>query len=199
MGNNPDPSWEELELIFNGFINELDESRILEKIKEKISLPRSRNFLRQRRLHFDVARKVFQVRIEKEVNPIAVEGQKRHFQMLANIASDLIPEGFEDLCCRNTEIGELELYVSRKGEPFCSVDESVMTEQMEKHFAEVCEKYGDFMFFNVFLTHLTAEYPEINPENWDDAIREKPYELIDHLRVLAKRGIFKGKCPICEY
>ena len=199
MGKNPDPSWEELELIFNGFINGLDESSILEEIQGKMSVTRSRRFLRQRRLHFDVARKVFRVRIEKEINPVQVEAQKRHFQVLANIARDLIPEGLEDLRLRNTETGKQELYVSQKGEPLYGVDVGAMTDEMEKHFKEVCEKYGDFMFFNVFLTHITAELPEITPENWHNALREKPYELIDHLRVLAKRGIFKGKCPICEY
>ncbi|MDP6631890.1 MAG: hypothetical protein QGI51_00095 [Dehalococcoidales bacterium] len=41
MDKNPDPSWEELELIFKGFSENQDEQTIREEIQESMSVPRS--------------------------------------------------------------------------------------------------------------------------------------------------------------
>ena len=52
--------------------------------------------------------------------------------------------------------------------------------------------------WDCLLSHLQAECPEVEAKGFEQAVRETPYEVIDALRLMARRKTLKGTCPVCE-
>jgi hypothetical protein len=60
-------------------------------------------------------------------------------------------------------------------------------------------KDKDWFFRHSFVSHLKSELPtELTIEPFFKVVEGQPYQLIESLRVLAARGIFKGTCPVCR-
>ena len=49
-----------------------------------------------------------------------------------------------------------------------------------------------------FMCHLEAEHTEMRSKELRKVFAETPYELIEILRVLESRRIFRGDCPVCK-
>jgi hypothetical protein len=75
-------------------------------------------------------------------------------------------------------------------------------EQLASHLNSnmaAISKDRDWFFRHCFIPHLKSELSkELNTEPFFKVVEEQPYELIEILRVLEARKMFKGTCPVCK-
>jgi len=196
VGKQPGASPEELEFIFECFLRRLSDGEVLEEMQDHPFPLRSVRFIRDRRREFNAARKVLEIQVQKEFDPIIVKRKEEHFEHLADIADKLL--------ARN-----LDKVIQKTSPP--RGDQFDMFEYFWKgigitreHLSDILGEHVDAFFdandvdFEYFLSHLKAEYPEIESKGLDRVVKENPYELIETLRILARRKTFKGTCPVCE-
>ena len=65
------------------------------------------------------------------------------------------------------------------------------------NFDIACRKFSPFDV-DCLISHIEAEYPEIESDNLSTIMRDNPFELIEILGILARRKTFKGTCPVCK-
>ncbi|MAE10813.1 MAG: hypothetical protein CL876_02645 [Dehalococcoidales bacterium] len=198
MGKNPDPSWEELELIFKGFSENQDEQTIREEIQESMSVPKSKRFICQRKLHFDVARKVLQVAITREIDPVIIEQRKHHFAQLADITKNLLENGVDTIKIACHDLIESEYQIAQKDGALSEIDKEGISNELERNLYNLCLDQGSWDFENLFLPHFSEEYTGLKGKYWEQVLEENPYEIAASLRILARRATFGGICPICK-
>ncbi|MFC2021317.1 hypothetical protein ACFLU1_06020, partial [Chloroflexota bacterium] len=188
----------ELELIFKGFSENQDEQTIREEIQENMSVPRSKRFIRQRKLHYDVAKKVLQLAIERKVDPIVVEQRKSHYAHLTDIAKNLLQNRVDSIEPANHELIKSEYQIAAEDGALLEIDKEGILFELERNLDNLYSKLSSWDFENSFIAHLAEEYPELKEKEWEDAVEENPYGIIALLRILARRGTFAGVCPICK-
>jgi hypothetical protein len=68
---------------------------------------------------------------------------------------------------------------------------------LEENSWYACRTFGQWEFDNIFVPHISAEESIRSLGGWDEAIKAEPYEVVELLRVLSRRGTYRGKCPVC--
>jgi len=169
MGKEKGASIEELEFIFNGFIKGLSDREILDSIQGTELPVRNLRFIRDRRRHFDAAKTVLRVQLEKELDPIIIECRKEHFSRLAEVASFLI-QGLEDTSLSKEQLSQ-------------GLKDNILYIQVEDYNPN----------YRFFLKHL-----KIKTDSFEKQAEANPAKLIQTLEVLSLRKTFKGKCDICK-
>jgi len=187
MGRHPDPTCEELEFIFER-LKTLSDKEVLEDMQDVTFPLRSPRFIKQRRLHYDVARKVLRAEVEKEIDPIIVERRKEHYDELANAARYIVHRVSGARGTPESDDFYLDGIVVRKWE---------LSGELTNNIGNLGEIEGGLLF-DSFQSHLCAEYPEIQSQGISVFADENPYRLIEMLRILTKRKTFQGTCPVCE-
>ncbi|MFC2005599.1 hypothetical protein ACFLVG_01390 [Chloroflexota bacterium] len=198
MGKNPDPSWEELELIFRGFSENQDGQTILEEIQENMSIPRNKRFIRQRKLHYDVAKKVLHTAIEREVDPIIVEQRKRHYTQIADIAKKLLENEVDTIEPASHELIKSDYQIMGEDATLFEIDKVGIISELERNLFNLCTEHSGWDFENLFLPHFAEDYPELKEKAWEQVIKDNPYDIVASLRVAIRRATFKGVCSICK-
>ena len=142
---------------------------------------------------------------EQERIPLSIpENQKEHNERLADVAKSLLDNDLSSVLHGWTTkrvTGQVKYILTRKGKvgKYCDLTEQQLSERLKKNIVSTEHKYERWFFHDCFLPHLESELPEeLKTKGFFDIVKEQPYELIEILRVLAARGIFKGTCPVCE-
>ena len=201
MGKRPGPSEEELEFIFKKFLNNLPDQEILNEMEDTTFPKRNLRYLRERRRHFYAAKKVLQIQLEKEIDPIIVQREKDHFDHLADITQGLLSGNLDNVTAKSTKAGDqfdIFEYIFWEGGLRQGITRKQLSDMMERNVELYYEQPNDTYDLDYFLHHLIAEYPEVESKGFNNFVKENPYELVDILRLLARRKTFKGTCPVCK-
>ena len=198
MGKQPAPSAEELEFIFQCFLRGLSDGEVLEEMQGEEFLLRNPRFLRDRRRHFEAAKKVLIEQARREVDPVIAQSRKEHFEHLADIARTLIfeLERVEENASRG-DLSETFRYIYWKGETGFPMTEEELTDMFERNIYAVELQHSGYDL-GCFTSHLRAEHPDFESKDLRSIIAENPLGLMSTLRVLTRRRTFKGTCPVCQ-
>jgi len=202
VGKKAEPTVEELEFIYE-HLAKLSDQEVLEEMQDTEFPRRSLGFIKRRRREFNTAKRVLQLQLEKEVNPIVLKRREEHFADLADIAKSLLANGLDSVSCPGwTTNQSREVKYLLPSETTASGYDELTKEQLTSHLnsnMDAIPTDRDWFFRHCFIPHLKSELPkELTTEPFFKLVEEQPYELIETLRVLAARGIFKGTCPVCE-
>lgn len=202
VGKKAEPTVEELEFIYER-LPKLSDQEVLEEMQDTEFPRRSPGFIKRRRREFNTARKVLQVQLEKEVNPTIVKRREEHFVELTDIAKSLLANGLESVSCPGwtTHQSRQVKYLLPNENTASQYDELTkeeLTNRLDSNMAAI-HRERDWFFRTCFVPHLKSELSEeLSTKLFFKVVEEQPYELIEILRVLASKGIFKGTCPVCE-
>jgi hypothetical protein len=191
VGKRSEPSQEELEFIYSR-IGKMSDKAVLEEMQEEAMFPlRSIGFMTRRRKEFNATRKVLQEQLAKEIDPINVERKNAHFKQMTIVAEDIL--GY---MANVKHIGGDEYEWVRLEPGPVTVDRKELIKDLKTNIEEVRQKYRSLDLFENFLQHLEAEEPSC--KELEQYVETYPWELVKLLKLLASRGEFKGKCPVCE-
>ena len=202
VGKKAEPTAEELEFIYER-LPKLSDQEVLEEMQDTEFPTRSLGFIKRRRREFNTARKVLQIQLEKEVNPTIVKRREEHFTELSDIAKSLLANGLESVSCPGwtTNQSDQVKYVIPNESAESGYDELTRI-QLASHLnsnIDAIPREKDWLFRACFVPHLKSELrEELSTKLFFKVVEEQPYELIEVLRVLAARGVFKGTCPVCK-
>jgi hypothetical protein len=210
MSKNPKPTAEELKFIYQMILNGYEDSDILAEYGRLYGLGQlmfpyrtDKRFIRECRKELETALEVAQEHLKKQVDPTIVKRREEHFADLVSIAKSLLANGLESVSCPGwtTNRSRQVKYVLPNQNAASGYDE-ITREQLASHLNSnmaAITKDKDWFFRHCFVPHLKSELPEeLNTDPFFKVVEEKPYELIETLRVLAAKGIFKGTCPVCK-
>ena len=135
---------------------------------------------------------------KKMFDPIIIEAKKKHIADMLAIAEELLANGL-DIVRKHPSSGDTDKYEYS----------TVIGDSMEvlSH-----EQLGDRLRVNIglqwvhmnaedidcFLTHLKADYNDLESKDILTVVAHNPYELIETLRVLGRKRTFKGTCEVCK-
>ena len=200
VGKKAEPTAEELEFIYS-HLEKLSDQEVLEEMKDTEFPLRSLGFLKRRRREFNVAKKVLQIQLEKEIDPIIVQRRKDHSDHLADIAKGLLSGNLDNIEAKSTKTGDqynIFEYIFWEGGAGQVITRKQLSDMMERNIELFYEQPNDTYDLDCFLHHLVAEYPEVQSKGFNNFAKENPYELVEILRLLARRKTFKGTCPVCK-
>lgn len=132
------------------------------------------------------------------------ENRKGHNQRLADVANSLLDNDLSSALHGWTTkriTGQVKYILTKKGKvgKYYDLTEQQLSERLKENVVLAEHKYERWFFHDCFLPHLESELPEeLKTKGFFDVVKEQPYELIETLRVLAARGIFKGTCQVCK-
>ncbi len=192
VGKRAEPTVEELEFIYER-LPKLSDQEILEEMQDEEFPLRSLGFFKRRRREFNAAKKVLQIQLEKEIDPIVTKRKEEHFNYLAEIVSSIIPE-------KTTIIETVgsEYVVTVANGKQTKLTHEQLASSVKGFLEEAAKKYGHRDVYKYLLPHLEAEIAETEGKELDTFIKENPLKLYETLRFLADKRIFKGECPICR-
>ncbi len=121
---------------------------------------------------------------------------EEHFDRLADMVGILLANGLETIT-KNDPIISAFPYTLWSGQAGMGIPHKLLSSYLQQNIDQLFLEYNDFDLQN-FMSHLEAEYPDIGSEGLRKVVAENPYELIEILRVLARRKTFKGTCSVCE-
>lgn len=140
----------------------------------------------------------------RQFDPTVARRREWHFDRLADIASAFLINGIDTVMpsidtvmprtIRGDEYGRSKYTV---GEQEVEISNFELSLALQANIQSVLSRFSPWDI-TCLIYHLKAESPEIESKGFTDVVRENPYELIDRLRVLARRKLFKGTCPICQ-
>ena len=192
VGKKAEPTAEELEFIYS-LVSKMSDQAILGEMQDTTFPLRSQGFITRRRREFNAAKKVLQVQLQKEIDPIIVQNKKEHFEHLAEIAILLLDGGLDKIS--NIQIaGQYEILEERYTAKTLTSDQLIAA--LEENLSHAYQKYVDWQVDGQLFAHIEAEYPDL--KNVWTYIDEHPFEYIEILRTLAQRKTFKGTCPVCK-
>ncbi|MBN2463857.1 MAG: hypothetical protein JXB43_09710 [Dehalococcoidia bacterium] len=167
------------------------------KSNEEIASLSGRN-VRTVSKHLAEAR-AYQQRNARMIDPLIIEAKRKHFTDMAAIVSALLANGLDTVRKHSSIEGTEKIIYS-----------TLIGDSMEvlSH-----EQLGDRLRVNMglkwvrmnaedidrFLAHLKADYHELEFRDILTIVAENPYELIEAIRLLIRRGTLKGECDICEH
>ena len=145
---------------------------------------------------------------------------REHFEQMANIASTILGglsgirnvdniitdySSINENTIRELRLDEDEYEFDRvldKGiyQPLTMRHSEVITE-LHNNIEEAYDKYRDMDLFEHFITHLSAEHTaltELDILKLHKYATAYPLELINLLKWLVLKKVFKGVCPICS-
>jgi hypothetical protein len=210
MSRNPRPTAEELKFVYQMILNGYEDSDILAEYGRlygagQLMFPyrTDKRFVRECRKELETALEVAQEHLKKQVNPTIVKHREEHLADLANIAKSLLTNGLESVSCPGwtTNRSRQAKYLLPNQNAASGYDE-LTKEQLASHLNSnmaAISKDRDWFFRHCFIPHLKSELSkELNTEPFFKVVEEQPYELIEILRVLEARKMFKGTCPVCK-
>lgn len=128
---------------------------------------------------------------------IATKRLEEHFDRLANMVNILLENGLEAITKNDPSVSAFP-YTLWSGQSGMAIPHELLSSYLQKNIDQLFLEYIDSDLQN-FMCHLEAEYTEIKSKGLRKVVAENPYELIEILRVLVRRGTFnKGTCPVCE-
>jgi len=210
VGKKAEPTIEELEFIYSQLAR-LSDQEVLEELEDTEFPPRSLGFLKRRRREFNAAKKVLQVQLAKEIDPLAAKRRQEHFTKLAGISTSLLANDLHrvieggtytraNASGEPTEPRQVEytLVSGSDGAPYKLTHEQ-LSNQLMANIELTVHGYTNLFFCSCFLPHLMSEL-SVDARTTDFWVmaREQPYQLIETLRLLAERKTFKGTCPVCK-
>jgi hypothetical protein len=142
---------------------------------------------------------------QSKASPMAGERWDKHFGDLVNVAVSLMAFNKNILheVYPNPSFGKGGLFTNDKylnGET--NVGEPIKGDyQLACMLQENWDSAGEThptLDLQCFAEHLKAEMPEIQANEVPTIIDKNPYQLIDTLRLIIKRGTLVGKCAVCE-
>jgi len=191
IGKRAEPTVEELEFIYSR-IGQMSDKAILEEMQDTTFPVRSPGFITRRRREFSTAKKILEIELKKELDPIIVERRKQHFDDMVLIIR-LIIKGLDKLS--HTQLnGRYEIY--EEGSPNKKLNRDQIIAILEGNLSAAYQKHGDWNIDNNLLSHISAEYPAM--QDLFGFISKNPTEFIDIIRTLVARKTFKGICPVCK-
>ena len=194
MGKQPGPSPEELEFIFSCFKRGLSDPEVLDELGDTEFIPRNRRFIHERRRHFDAAKRVLFSDVYTEATSLITNQRQKHFQRLTEMTTALLNKGLDFVrpypgSSSGVIIGPPELETGIPTEELSIV--------LDNNFQAACNQFSEYDLSECFIPHFMAEHPDIKTQDFHEFISDKPYQVIEILRVLMRRRTFKGTCPIC--
>ena len=141
--------------------------------------------------------------VSLQVDSVGVKQRAEHFAELGIIAKSLLTNGLDNVSSPSwTTNRSRQVTYLLPSETAASGYDEITKEQLTSHLNSnmaAILKEKDWFFRHCFIPHLKSELSEeLSTKPFFTVVEEKPYELIETLRVLAARGIFKGTCPVCE-
>lgn len=201
MGKEAGPSTEELEFIFSCFLRGLSEKEVLAEMEDQEFPLRNPRFIRERRRHFDAARKVLQIHLEKELDPIVVKRREAHFSELATLVAAYLGHDYDDLRGISRELS-ISTQQQPKYADLRSGQELEADGIRETLLANIAARRFDHaidpLLIQCLELHLKAEFPDIARDGLGAVAEQNPLEVASRLNVLSLRKTFKGKCPVCQ-
>ena len=195
MSKNPRPTAEELRYVYDMIAKGYDDLTILneycsgyESGQLKFPFRTDKRFIRERRLEFEAAKDVLKSDLKKEVYR---DPKEEHFSRISDIAKSLLRNGLDTIT--RDESGALSIAGDRG---WIIYDELI--EIIEDNLKAACIEFSEYDVIKNFLPHLEAEVPSIKDLGLEKYLEKQPYELIETLRMLCRRKVFKGKCPVCQ-
>lgn len=194
-----DPSKEEIEFIFECFAKNLTINATLDEMQDTGFPVRGRRFMANMLKEFNVAKKVLDTQLNREIAPIIVESKKKHFLHLAELANSLLEDGLDNVEINTNERSNIngKKYVIINDHSDEAVNTKYLYASLIANIDVTIRKYSKSEVDDLF-SHLLAEYPEVDDGDTNTYIKDKPFELIEILHLLARRKTFKGTCPVCE-
>lgn len=187
-----DPTSEELEFIFQCFAENLTIGATLDEMQDEGFSVRSKRFMSQKKKEFDAAKKVLAIQLGKEIDPIIVELKRKHYKDLVKVSKALLSNGIDSI--RFIAEDDYELQKSDIGR--ISLNRRELIQDLKNNLESVQQHFRSMDMFDYFKAHLEAEHPPC--KNLEEFIETYPMELVNVLKRLCARGIFKGKCLVCQ-
>ena len=180
-GKKEEPSYEELEFIFERILKGLSDSEILVDMQNEPFLLRKPGFIKRRRKEFDVAKRVIALKATGAYDTDIVERKKKHMKRLSEKTEEFI-------------IGLKKLSRTAPGSPY-----SLLEMGVENDDFELLELLNDFHVKWMFF-HMKDEIPALKVlSSWDDLkVKDITQELLGKLSFRVERGGFTGKCEVCK-
>lgn len=210
MGKASDYSVEEYEFVFKCINRGLGNSEICEEIKSeefRVTLGSSR-FLNNCRKAFTAAKKVQEIQLKKELDPIVAERKKKHMGQLSKIAKSILGPLSGVVLSQYIDEDGAEKYdyewdrVDDNGiRKAITITHEELVQGLIANIQGNYDKYRGEKLYTHFLTHLQIEIPDLSNSSMSALMKyakASPLELIESLELLAQKKTFKGKCAICE-
>lgn len=204
MGKNPDPSSEDLELIFKGFAEGKDDKAIIEDIEDNLTTPRNSRFVRQRRLHWEDAKKILEAKLKHDIDPLILEQKREHFRKFTDTAQILLSNGINHaarIYLPEDKEHKDPHYVVLSYHPEIAIEEDLgmrgLCERLTANLGLCYDKHGQTQVNEHFLPHWNAQ-TKVEYQSLEEIIEKAPMEFIENLKVFASRGVYEGKCPVCK-
>lgn len=195
MGQNPTPSPEELEFIFSRFADGMTDSSVLDDMGDEGFPRRNPRFLRDRRREFDAAKKVLEINIKAEIDPIIVKAKKAHFAKLTDIATTLLANDVKYVYPNPTDnwsaalspaLPQPDYWIGQPGKEH-GLSRAQLKGMLERNWVIIQERYG-YVDIENFKAHLDVEMAGITDT----------YAQIEVIRARVEGKVFKGKCVVCK-
>ena len=197
MGKNPDLSAEELEFIFDVFRRGLSYKDEIEETEFPKRCSRTITSLKR---NYNAAKKVLEMQLKKELDPIIIKRRERHHNDLVTITKTLLANGLDTVDWHyieppNTAKGVFYRIV--EGDNTVDLSMAELSSRLEENWDAAVEEHGDYNV-ECLIGHLLADHDEIVEASIYSAIVNQPYEIIETLRLATRRRYFNGSCLICE-
>lgn len=88
MGKQPGPSPEELEFISERFTRGLSDREVLDEMQDTEFPVRNPRFIRDRRKAFNAARKVLEITLKQQTDPVLVKAKEEHFAEIRRLIEE---------------------------------------------------------------------------------------------------------------
>lgn len=198
VGKAAEPTGEELEFIYSR-LERMSDSAILEEMQDTEFPLRTKRFIKRRRKEFSAAKRVLEIQIQKESDPITAKRKEEHFDRLADITAQLLANNLENVEETPSQKDPTDpfKYTIWDGGAGVGITHDLLVSGLRGNIERTQHQFSDWDF-GYFLYHLAAEIPEIESRGFSSVVEEKPYKLIETLRVLVRRKTFKGTCPVCK-
>ena len=204
MGKGQSPTTDELKFIYDLLAQGYSDADIIKEYEElrrqgklgALQFRQDIRFIRQRRIEFETARIVLEGDIKKIVDPVVPKRREEHYEQLSEIASVLLSNGLDTLTKNDSSVSAFP-YTLWSGESGTGILQELLSTYLLQNIEQLNLDSSDFDLRN-FICHLEAEYPEIRSKGFFNVVINNPYEIIEALRILSQKRLFKGICPVCK-
>lgn len=127
--------------------------------------------------------------------------QKEHLTKLLGVVTRLLANKLGEIVKWVTPEGQVEYHLYDENEEHIqerlTADNLVF--QLEQNTILAYQDYTEWFFNNCFIPHLEAELQaELKSIGFYRASEQKPYLIIETLRLLTEKKTFKGTCSVCH-
>lgn len=195
MGKQAGPTPEELEFIFGCFARGLSNSEVLEEMKDTEFPVRNPRFISARRREFNAAKKVLEISLKKEIDPIIVEAKQKHYADLLEVANSLLKNEVISVRKNNWEAKPMNPYIINSEDGMKSIDKKDLGRRLAMNLEDAYIYHGTGKV-DCFISHFQSEFT--SNKTFAKRIQTEPYKVINMCMLLSNRKTFKGLCAICE-